>query len=66
MTKKQRIEKIIEILEKKFGKPKCALNYTTPFELLVAVILSAQCTDVRVNIVTENMFKTANTPEEFA
>lgn len=66
MTKKQKVEKIIEIFEKKFGKPKCALNYTTPFELLVAVILSAQCTDVRVNIVTENMFKIANTPEEFA
>lgn len=65
MKKKERAIKIIEILRDKFGKPKCALNYSTPFELLVAVILSAQCTDVRVNIVTEKMFKEINTPEEF-
>ena len=56
----------MEKLEEKFGKPKCALNYDTPFELLVAVILSAQCTDKRVNIVTEAMFKEYNTPEQFA
>jgi len=42
------------------------LNYTTTFELLIAVILSAQCTDVRVNIVTGKMFKEVNTPEVFA
>lgn len=65
MNKKERAEKVIEILKKKFGTPKCALNYSTPFELLIAVILSAQCTDVRVNIVTEKMFKEVNTPEEF-
>lgn len=63
---KERVEEIIDILEKKFGKPKCALNYKTPFELLVAVMLSAQCTDVRVNIVTSEMFKTVSTPEQFA
>ncbi|RUA10064.1 MAG: endonuclease III [Fusobacteria bacterium] len=68
MTKKQKIKKIIEILHEKFGNPKCALNYETPFELLVAVSLSAQCTDKRVNIVTEEMFnkKKINTPEQFA
>ena len=66
MTKKERAKKVIEELKKKFGHPKCALNYNTPFELLVAVILSAQCTDVRVNIVTEKMFKVINTPEQFA
>ena len=60
------MKKIIEILNEKFGHPKCALNYSTPFELLVAVILSAQCTDKRVNIVTEEMFKEYNTPEQFA
>ncbi|EAA23097.1 Endonuclease III [Fusobacterium vincentii ATCC 49256] len=53
-------------MEKKFGEPKCALDFKTPFELLVAVILSAQCTDKRVNIVTEEMFKHVNTPEQFA
>ena len=44
----------------------CELNYSTPFELLVAVILSAQCTDKRVNIVTETLFKVYDTPEQFA
>ena len=44
----------------------CELNYSTSFELLVAVILSAQCTDKRVNIVTDKLFKVYNTPEQFA
>ncbi|MGL4733011.1 MAG: endonuclease III domain-containing protein, partial [Fusobacteriaceae bacterium] len=66
MTKKEKVRNIIKILHEKFGDPKCALEYKTPFELLVAVILSAQCTDVRVNIVTEAMFKKVNTPGEFA
>ncbi|MGL6065159.1 MAG: endonuclease III [Fusobacteriaceae bacterium] len=66
MTKKQRIISIIEILNEKFGHPDCALNYSTPFELLIAVILSAQCTDVRVNIVTKEMFKIVNTPKGFS
>ncbi|WP_319203584.1 endonuclease III [uncultured Ilyobacter sp.] len=63
MTKVEKAKKIIKILNEKFGKPHCALNYNTDFELLVAVILSAQCTDVRVNMVTEKMFKVVNTPE---
>lgn len=66
MTKKQKTKKIIKIMNDKFGRPECALNFTTPFELLVAVILSAQCTDKRVNIVTEEMYKHVNTPEAFA
>ena len=44
----------------------CELDYETPFELLVAVILSAQCTDKRVNIVTKDLFEKYNTPEAFA
>ena len=44
----------------------CELNYNTPFELLVAVILSAQCTDKRVNEVTKDLFKKYNTPEQYA
>ena len=44
----------------------CELNYSTPFELLVAVILSAQCTDKRVNMVTETLFKVYDKPEQFA
>ena len=66
MTKKEKVKNILVELEKKLGKPKCALNFNSPFELLVAVILSAQCTDKRVNIVTEETFKYVNTPEEFA
>ena len=67
MTKKQKIKKIIDIFHDKFGNPECALNYKTPFELLVAVSLSAQCTDKRVNIVTDEMFrkKGINTPKQF-
>ncbi len=68
MTKKEKVKYVLEKMEEKFGKPKCALNFETPFELLVAVILSAQCTDKRVNIVTEKMFgeDKVNTPEQFA
>ena len=66
MTKKEKVKKILEKLHEKFGDPKCALDFKTPFELLVAVILSAQCTDVRVNIVTKEMYKKVNTPEGFA
>ena len=45
--------------------PKCELEFKTPFQLLVAVILSAQCTDKRVNQVTAELFKTCSTPEDF-
>lgn len=45
--------------------PKCELNYQTPFQLLVAVILSAQCTDKMVNQVTAELFKTCKNPEDF-
>lgn len=64
MTKKERLNKIFPILEKKFGKPKCALNFETPFQLMVAVILSAQCTDERVNIVTKELFKVVKEPKD--
>ncbi len=60
------IEKIIVELSKCYDGEKGSLDYTTPFELLVAVMLSAQCTDARVNIVTKDLFKIANTPEAFA
>lgn len=51
------INKVLDILEETYPDAKCELDYTTPFELLVATILSAQCTDVRVNKVTGEMFK---------
>jgi len=52
-------------LDKMVENPNCELNYETPFQLLVAVILSAQCTDKRVNQVTTELFKVANKPEDF-
>lgn len=63
---KEEIDDILEKLEIMHPDAVCELNYTTPFELLVAVILSAQCTDKRVNIVTEKLFRQYNTPEQFA
>ena len=57
---------IYNILNAKFEAPECELNFNSTFELLVAVILSAQCTDKRVNLVTEKLFKLYNTPKDFA
>ena len=56
---------MIEILKKTYPDAKCSLDFTTPFEMLVAVMLSAQCTDERVNKVTPTIFKKYNTPEDF-
>ncbi len=53
---------ILDLLIKTYPDVKCALNFSTPYELLVATILSAQCTDVRVNIITGELFKEYNTP----
>lgn len=52
-------------LDKLYENPRCELQYKNPFELLVAVILSAQCTDKRVNQVTKELFKTHNSPQDF-
>jgi len=57
---------IIDILKNEYPNAQCSLNFSTPFELVVAVALSAQCTDERVNIVTSEMFKKYNTPYDFA
>ena len=65
MNKKQGIE-IIEKLKQTYPDAKCSLDFTTPFELLIAVILSAQCTDERVNKTTPSIFEKYNTPEDFA
>lgn len=64
--KKEKFIKIFEILKKEYPDAKCSLNFTTPFEILVAVALSAQCTDERVNKVTAEIFPEYNTPEDFA
>lgn len=58
-------KKIFDILKKEYPKVKPALNYSSPFELLIATILSAQCTDERVNLVTKTLFKKFKRPEDF-
>jgi len=57
---------VIELLEKVHPDAKIALNYTNPLELLVATILSAQCTDERVNAVTKSLFQKYKKPEDYA
>ena len=56
MTKKERVLRIIDIFDKVYPDAECSLDYTRDFELLFAVMLSAQCTDARVNIVTVDLF----------
>lgn len=60
------VNKILDILEDTYPNAKCELNYTTAFELLIATILSAQCTDVRVNKVTKVLFEKYNTAHDFS
>ena len=63
LTKAQK-QVILAKLEETYKDTKTALNYNSPFELLVAVILSAQCTDERVNVITARLFPRLNTPEK--
>ncbi len=64
--KNQRAAAIVKILLKQYPSDQTALHYGNPFQLLVAVILSAQCTDARVNMVTPQLFARFKTPEDFA
>jgi endonuclease-3 len=63
---KKEHKSILEKLENHYGSPDTALDYTNPLELLIATILSAQCTDVRVNIITPELFKKYKTAEDYA
>lgn len=65
-TKEETALKACDILEEIYPDSMCALKYGKPYELLIAVRLSAQCTDARVNIVTESLFKKYPTLESFA
>jgi endonuclease-3 len=56
----------LALLEKAYPRPRIALRFKTPLELLVATILSAQCTDVRVNSVTEDLFRAYRTARDYA
>ena len=64
--KKNEAINILNILKKSYPDAKCSLDFSSPFELLVAVILSAQCTDERVNKTTPSIFEKYSTPEDFA
>jgi len=66
MKKIDRAYEIFSRLKKEFPNPECALIHKNPFELLIATILSAQCTDERVNKVTPSLFKTFSSPKEMA
>ena len=65
-TRLDRVKVILPILKETYPHAKCSLNFTTPLELLVATILSAQCTDDRVNIVTKSLFKKYKSPKAYA
>ena len=62
---KARTREVIRRLKRAYPGAKCSLNHSNPFELLVATILSAQCTDERVNIVTEDLFRKYRKPEDY-
>jgi endonuclease-3 len=64
--RKARMAKILKYLKRTYHTPKTELKYITPFQLAVAVMLSAQCTDKLVNKVTEQLFKKYKTPKDFA
>lgn len=66
MTKKERAAAVTELLKEVYPEAVCALHYTHDYELLFATRLSAQCTDARVNIVTEKLFKQFQTLQSFA
>lgn len=66
MNTQVRAKKIIQLLKKEYPEAKCALKHKNPLELLIATILSAQCTDERVNIVTEKLFKKYKKAEDYA
>ena len=64
--RKQRVAEILRILDQMYPAATCALHHRSPWELLVATILSAQCTDKRVNEVTPGLFAKYPTPQDFA
>ena len=65
--REERVARILGLLDQEYGTEyRCYLNHETPWQLLIAVIMSAQCTDARVNMVTEDLFKKYDTLEKFA
>ncbi|HLL74107.1 MAG TPA: endonuclease III [Pyrinomonadaceae bacterium] len=66
MDEKQRTKRIISALKRAYPGARCSLNHSNPLELLVATILSAQCTDERVNVVTADLFRKYRRAEDYA
>jgi endonuclease III len=62
---KERVRKIIRLLKRAYPDARCSLNHSNAFELLIATILSAQCTDARVNIVTQDLFRKYRKPADY-
>lgn len=60
------IKKILALLKKKYSNAKISLNFSNPLEILVATMLSAQCTDIRVNLITRTLFKKYRSVEDYA
>lgn len=65
-AEQSKTRKIIALLRQAYPDAHCALNFTTPLELLLATIMSAQCTDVQVNLVTEQLYRKYRSAEDFA
>lgn len=66
MTKKEKVGIILELLHDHYGPTKCYLNHETEWQLLIATMLSAQCTDDRVNLVTKDLFQKYKSIQDFA
>jgi endonuclease-3 len=66
VQRRQRLAVILPILKQTYPHARCSLDYTTPLELLVATILSAQCTDERVNLVTQSLFRKYRSASDYA
>ena len=66
MDNKKKIAKIITLLKKRYPDAKCSLNYKSPLDLLIATVLSAQCTDERVNKVTKDLFRKYRKADDYA
>jgi endonuclease-3 len=64
-TEQERTRKLIKLLKRAYPDARCSLNHTNPLELLVATILSAQCTDERVNLVTVDLFRKYRRPDDY-
>lgn len=66
MELSERVENVLKCLDERYGPMRCYLDHENTWQLLIAVILSAQCTDARVNIITKDLFKKYKTLEDFA